>query len=55
MIDLDRRYTTVVFEFDIRDYDGNPLKAVTPFGKPIAIGIGDAFAEQDAPPQPNKE
>ena len=34
---------TIVFEGNIRDIDGNPMLIESPFGKPIASGIGNAF------------
>lgn len=41
-------YVTMVFKYDIRQFVGNPHDVETPFGKPVAIGIGDAFTERDA-------
>jgi len=38
---------TLAFEGDIRAFEGNPLKTDTPFGRPVASGIGDAFDEID--------
>lgn len=38
---------TLVFNGDIRKFDRNPLQTNTPFGRPIAAGMGDAFAEFD--------
>lgn len=32
---------TIVFDFDITAYEGNPFKAETPFGRPISIVDGD--------------
>ena len=34
---------TIVFEGDIRELDRNPMMIESPFGKPIASGIGNAF------------
>lgn len=34
---------TVVFEGDIAKFEGNPLRVNTPFGKPFAIGMGNAL------------
>jgi hypothetical protein len=39
----DKQYFTLVFEGDIRAYKGNPLKTETPFGVPVAVGVGNAF------------
>src|SRR5690606_3086729 len=39
---------TLVFEGDLRAHPDNPHKTETPFGFPVAAGIGDAFAEFDA-------
>lgn len=39
------KYFTLVFEGDIRDFKGNPLKTKTPFGVPVSSGIGNAFDE----------
>ena len=39
---------TLVFEGDITRFRSNPLQTETPFGRPVAMGIGDAFAETDA-------
>jgi hypothetical protein len=41
-------FFTVVFEGDIAKFKGNPLKAKTPFGKPVAISIGDALEKIEA-------
>ena len=38
---------TIVFEGDIGAINGNPFHIETPYGKPVAIGRGDAFAELD--------
>ena len=43
----DRAYFTVIFAGDIGKYPSNPLDVETPFGKPVAVGRGDAFAEID--------
>jgi hypothetical protein len=40
-------YFTLLFRGDIRAFKRNPLMTETPFGIPIAAGIGDAFAELD--------
>lgn len=34
---------TVVFKGSLRNIEGNPLTLKTPFGEPLAVGIGDAF------------
>ncbi len=39
---------TVVFEGDIRKFDGNPFHADTPFGRPRVIDADDVIAERDA-------
>lgn len=39
----DDGYFTLVFKGDIRAFKGNPFKAETPFGIPVAVGVGDAF------------
>lgn len=36
---------TIVFEGSIRDLSSNPMKIESPFGKPIASGMGNAFDE----------
>jgi hypothetical protein len=36
---------TLVFEGDLRKYPGNFFKVDTPFGKPLAAGLGNAFDE----------
>jgi hypothetical protein len=41
-------YFTLVFEGDIRERAFNPLKAETPFGRPVAVGVGDAFERIDS-------
>jgi hypothetical protein len=38
---------TLVFEGDIRQFDFNPLKTDTPFGRPYAVSMGDALAKID--------
>jgi hypothetical protein len=38
---------TLVFEGDLRSFGGNPYKTDTPFGRPIASCIGNAFDEID--------
>jgi hypothetical protein len=38
---------TLVFEGDIRNFNGNPFKTETPFGIPLAAGHGDALAKID--------
>lgn len=41
----DPNYTTMVFKVDVRSIGGNPFSIDTPFGQPVAVGIGDAFEE----------
>jgi len=36
---------TIVFEGDIRKFDGNPLKTETPFGVPLTVAIGDLIEQ----------
>lgn len=36
-------YFTIVFEGDIRGLDRNPMKIESPFGRPVASCIGNAF------------
>lgn len=43
--DRDPDYVTIVFEKNIRTISDNPFSIDTPFGKPVAIGIGNAFDE----------
>lgn len=38
---------TMVFDCDIRKFEGNPFHAETPFGKPGKVQIGDVMAELD--------
>ena len=45
--DDDAEYFTIVFEGDIRKFDLNPFKTKTPFGIPVVVGLGDAFARID--------
>lgn len=40
-------YFTLVFEGDLRKFDGNPHKTDTPFGRAVRAGIGDAFEALD--------
>lgn len=39
-LDDEHKYFALVFEGDLRKFEGNPLKTVTPFGVPIACGLG---------------
>jgi hypothetical protein len=39
---------TAVFDFDLRQYQGNPHHADTPFGKPVILAIGDEFTAAQA-------
>lgn len=39
---------TIVFEGDLRKFEGNPLKTETPFGVPMTVAVGDVFEERDA-------
>lgn len=39
----DRNYFTLVFEGDITKIKGNPHKIETPYGFPVASGMGNAF------------
>jgi hypothetical protein len=38
---------TVVFEGSLAAFNGNPFKTDTPFGRPYAVGYGDAFERLD--------
>ncbi len=38
---------TVVFNGRPRDLPGNPFKIESPFGRPIAMGYGNAFDAKD--------
>lgn len=38
---------TVVFEGNVRRFDGNPFHADTPFGRPRVIDADDVCAERD--------
>ena len=40
------QYFTLVFRGNIREFK-DPLKTETPFGIPVAAGIGDAYAENE--------
>jgi len=37
------QFFTLVFEGDITKFQGNPHLTDTPFGRPVASGIGNAF------------
>lgn len=39
----DRRYFTCVFEGDVRTLEKNPFQEQTPYGRCVAIGVGNAF------------
>ncbi len=41
-------YFTLVFEGDLRRLRLNPYLGDTPFGRPIASGLGNAFDQMDA-------
>lgn len=47
MSDDFKQHFTMVFEGDIGKFEKNPLLTDTPFGRPVTIGRGDAFAERD--------
>lgn len=36
---------TCVFSMDAEAFDGNPFKAVTPFGQPVVVSKGDIAHE----------
>lgn len=38
---------TVLFRGDLRNYEGNPFEAETPFGHPACVGVGDAMQRVD--------
>ena len=42
---MDEEFFTLVFRGDLRKLRMNPFKTETPFGIPIAAGIGNAFSE----------
>jgi multidrug efflux pump subunit AcrA (membrane-fusion protein) len=39
---------TAVFDFDLRQYQGNPHHADTPFGKPVILAMGDELTAAQA-------
>lgn len=43
----DERFCTIVFECNLREFNGNPLRVETPFGKPVIISVGDVTEERD--------
>jgi hypothetical protein len=44
----DVKHFTLVFEGELSVLPANPHKTETPFGFPVACGVGDAFAKLDA-------
>jgi hypothetical protein len=38
---------TLVFDGDLRDFKGNPLRTDTPFGKPYVCALGDLAEENE--------
>jgi hypothetical protein len=42
------KFYTVVFEGDVRAISQNLFKVISPFGTVVAIGVGNAFEENDA-------
>ncbi|RZJ41418.1 MAG: hypothetical protein EON87_16085 [Brevundimonas sp.] len=42
-----RKVFTVVFEGDLRAFEGNPFHVDTPFGRPYACGPGNMFERED--------
>lgn len=44
----DEAYFTLVFQGDLRKYPTNPHMTDTPFGRPVASGIGNVFDEVEA-------
>lgn len=40
-------YFTIVFEGSLRDVKQNPFKIESPFGKVVAVGVGDALGRQE--------
>ncbi len=46
---------TLVFDGDLKNFEGNPFQTDTPFGRPYAIAIGDALEEKDKLEQRIKE
>ena len=44
----DSKYTTVIFEGNIRDLPGSPFAVESAFGKPVIVAIGNMAEERDA-------
>lgn len=44
MNQTDDEYTTMVFKMNAKDFKGNFFRTETPFGRPIAVGMGDLMA-----------
>jgi len=42
-----KEFFTLVFQGDLRKFKANPHMTDTPFGRAVASGVGDAFAEID--------
>jgi len=42
------QFMTAVFKCDLRKVDGNPHHKDTPFGRAVALAVGDAITEQQA-------
>ena len=40
-------YFTIVFDGRLRDLKQNPFKLESPFGKVVAVGVGDALSRQE--------
>jgi hypothetical protein len=50
-LDKARPQFTMVFDGDLREFKGNPLKAVADWGPVQSAGVGNAFSEPDAAKQ----
>jgi hypothetical protein len=40
-------YFTIVFDGRLRDLKNNPFNVESPFGKVVAVGVGDALGRQE--------
>ena len=45
MIEKEDETFTLVFKGDIQSFKGNPYLTDTPFGRPIASGVGNALGQ----------
>ena len=37
----------MVFECNLRQFDGNPLHVDTPFGRPVLVAVGNVTEDRD--------